>query len=351
MGLTARIHKKLHAFALDVAIEAEAGVTALLGASGSGKSMTLKCIAGVETPDSGYIELDGRVLYDSARHIDLPPQKRHIGYLFQNYALFPTMSVAQNIAAGVRKGHAERRRVVAEKLEAFFLTGVADKLPGQLSGGQQQRVALARILASEPQAILLDEPFAALDSYLKWQMEAELMDTLSSFPGITLFVSHDRDEVSRDCSRVIVMQDGVSAPETSVRELFDHPASVSAARLSGCKNFAPAYADADGTVYIPAWGRKLRCMPPAAGEVAYVGLRAHLLHPVADGEENRIPCRIRRVTEQPFSFVLSLRVDGAAEDAPALRMEMTKEAYAALPRDGDALCVAIRAEDVLPLPD
>ena len=130
-----------------------------------GKSVTLKCIAGILTPDEGHIELDGVTLYDSAARINLPPQRRQVGYLFQQYALFPNMTVRQNIAAAVRD-KARRKSEVAEKLHQFQLEAVADQKPGQLSGGQQQRCALARILVSEPRAILLDEPFSALDSYL-----------------------------------------------------------------------------------------------------------------------------------------------------------------------------------------
>ena len=349
MALTVRIHKQLHTFALHADFTVEAGVTALLGASGSGKSMTLKCIAGIETPDSGYIELDGRVLYDSERRIDLAPQKRRIGYLFQSYALFPTMTVAQNIAAGVHKGRAERKRAVREKLEAFYLTELADKLPAELSGGQQQRVALARILASEPTAILLDEPFSALDSFLKWQLEQELHDTLAAFPGVTLFVSHDRDEVYRNCPRVIVVDEGVCEPTCDLHALFEAPGTLCAARLSGCKNFTRAALTKQGVLAVPAWNLSLCCRGATEG-ITHIGIRSHSLRPAAAGDGNRIPCRIVRRTEEPFAFVLMLAVDGAASDAPPLRVELSKAAYAALPA-GDALTVTVDPADILLLTD
>ena len=137
--------------------------------------MTLKCIAGIEKPDRGTITLDGRVLFDSEKHINLTPQQRRVGYPFQQYALFPNMTAAQNILCGIRTGsRAVKKEKLAALLRTFRLEGLEKKLPAQLSGGQQQRVALARILASEPQAILLDEPFSALDSYLKWELELEL---------------------------------------------------------------------------------------------------------------------------------------------------------------------------------
>ena len=134
--------------------------------------MTLKCIAGIEKPDKGKIVLDGVTLFDSEQHINLPPQKRRVGYLFQQYALFPSMTAEQNILCALTcSSREDRKEKFAALLRTFRLEGLEKKLPAQLSGGQQQRVALARILASEPQAILLDEPFSALDSYLKWELE------------------------------------------------------------------------------------------------------------------------------------------------------------------------------------
>ena len=152
--------------------------------------MTLKCIAGIEKPDRGTITLDGRVLFDSEKHINLTPQQRRVGYPFQQYALFPNMTAAQNILCVIRTGsRTEKKETLAALLRTFRLEGLEKKLPAQLSGGQQQRVALARILASEPQAILLDEPFSALDSYLKWELE--LGDLLGAFDGPILWVSHE----------------------------------------------------------------------------------------------------------------------------------------------------------------
>ena len=192
MSLLVDIKKDFGRFRLDAAFETDSGsVMGLLGASGCGKSVTLKCVAGIERPDEGRIVLDGRVLFDSAKRIDLTPQQRRVGYLFQNYALFPNMTLAQNIAVGVRD-RAKRKETVARLVKAFYLEGSEGKYPRQLSGGQQQRTALARILASEPEALLLDEPFSALDSYLKWQVELELAELLDTFPGPVLFVTHDR---------------------------------------------------------------------------------------------------------------------------------------------------------------
>ena len=207
MALTVDLEKRLGDFHLQVNFQAGDEALALLGASGCGKSVTLKCIAGILRPDRGHIELDGKVLFDSRKSINLPPQQRGVGYLFQQYALFPHMTVAQNIAAALhrqpKKGRAETARRL---LETFHLTGLEQHYPAQLSGGQQQRVALVRILASKPQAILLDEPFSALDSSLKLELELELESMLEGFGGTVLWVSHDRAEVERHCRQVAVIE-------------------------------------------------------------------------------------------------------------------------------------------------
>ena len=212
-----------------------------------GKSVTLKCIAGIMAPDKGRIVLDGETLFDSEAHIDLTLQQRRVGYLFQQYALIPNMTVAQNIQCGIRTGsRAEKQQRAAEQLRRFQLEGLEKKYPAQLSGGQQQRVALARILASEPRAILLDEPFSALDSFLKWNLELELADLLAGFGGPILWVSHDLGECYRNCKTVCVMENGVSSPVTDMKTLVQHPATQGAARLAGCRNFLPTRRCGDG---------------------------------------------------------------------------------------------------------
>ena len=176
MGLYVNIAKRLNQFDLHVEFNLEAGVAGLMGASGSGKSMTLKCIAGVELPDRGKIVLDGKVLFDSEAKINLPPQKRNVGYLFQSYALFPNMNVVENIFCGLQaKGlnDAEASARAQVLIEKFKLQGLEKSYPRQLSGGQKQRVALARLLAADPEVILLDEPFSALDEDLKEDLQQE----------------------------------------------------------------------------------------------------------------------------------------------------------------------------------
>jgi len=173
MSLEVNITKKLDGFTLHANFTARSTATAILGASGCGKSMTLRCIAGIVKPDAGRIVLDGRVLFDSAQHIDLPPQQRGVGLLFQNYALFPNMTVEQNVLCGLKaeKDKAARKARCAEMLQAMRLESLAKRYPAQLSGGQQQRTALARILVGRHNILMLDEPFSALDSYLREEVE------------------------------------------------------------------------------------------------------------------------------------------------------------------------------------
>ena len=347
MALTARIEKRFGAFQLTVDLMAETGQPlALLGASGCGKSVTLKCIAGIERPDRGRIELDGRVLFDSEAGIDLPPQRRRVGFLFQSYALFPHMTVERNVAVCLGRMDKRRRRErTAELLALLHLEDQAALYPRQLSGGQQQRAALARILAAEPGVLLLDEPFSALDGFLKWQLEQELREVLERFPGPAVWVSHDRGEVYRNCSRVCVLEDGKSAPAASMAELMANPGTVAAARLSGCKNFAPVRpGPAPGLVEVPAWGLVLRA--PWREGAAALGLRADRVRPEEAGAVNAFPCQVVRVTEDVSSVFAALRPEAASPGAPPLWMELAKDAWAALP-DRERLWAAVRPEDLM----
>ena len=340
MSLFVDIEKKLGAFHLRSQFEAPDETMALLGASGCGKSMTLKCIAGIVTPDRGRIVLGDRVLFDSEKKINLPPQQRKVGYLFQQYALFPNMSVEQNILCGIRSGDkAEKRRVLAEKIRMFRLEGLEKKHPAQLSGGQQQRVALARILCSEPEAILLDEPFSALDSYLKWNLEIELADLLAAFNGPILWVSHDRDECYRNCRSVCVMEDGRTGEVTPMDEMIRHPESVSAAQLAGCKNFLIAV-EKNGAVYLPEWGMALPV--DAKGKTfTTLGIPDHA---VALSVSGTLRCTLCRVISGMEQDILLLRPEHCGEGAPALRVAAARKNSL---RAGETVCVALDAEKLL----
>ncbi|MBO7668900.1 MAG: ATP-binding cassette domain-containing protein, partial [Firmicutes bacterium] len=200
MSLEVDIRKKLHGFELDVSFNT-AGCSRLgvLGHSGSGKSMTLKSIAGIVTPDEGRIVLNDRVLFDSRKKINLPPQKRKVGYLFQSYALFPHMRIIDNIACGLQLSKKEARQngQIKQIVEMLHLDGLEERYPGQLSGGQQQRAALARILAFHPEIILLDEPFSALDEPLRAELQRQLAGILHSWQKEAILVTHSHAELRK----------------------------------------------------------------------------------------------------------------------------------------------------------
>lgn len=303
MSLKVDITKRFKGFTLAVSFNTENDVVGILGASGSGKSMTLKCIAGIETPDDGEIVLNGRVLYSSAQKINLKPQQRRVGYLFQDYALFPHMTVMQNIACGMAGNAKENRTEIERVLRDIGLDGTGGRLPGQLSGGQQQRVALARILASQPEVLLLDEPFSALDSYLKEKMQLQMKETLAKFAGDVLLVTHNRDEVYSLCGDTMVLHDGGVVTFGATKEVFRSPGQTQVARLTGCKNFSKAKKNGEHLVYAVDWDIELAVEESVTDEVTGIGVRAHSLVPSAhSGAQNYIPARILEEAETPFEW-------------------------------------------------
>ena len=325
MSLSVDIRKDLGAFRLDVRFGAEDGVTCLLGASGCGKSMTLKCIAGIERPDEGRIELDGRVLFDSERKIDLPPQQRRVGYLFQNYALFPNMTVRQNVLCGLcrERDREEKERRLRDMLRMLRLEGLENHRPHQLSGGQQQRVALARILVSEPRLLLLDEPFSALDGHLRDALKIELRDLLVRFGGSVLMVTHDRTEAYNMATRIAVMDKGSFLTLRPTKELFADPGSVQAAVITGCKNIAAARRIGEHTVEVPEWGVRLETKQRVGEGLSAVGIRAHYFNAAA--QQNRFPVRFVEEMEEPFETTLQFRFASQREDSPAIWWRLAKD--------------------------
>ena len=270
MSLIVDIRKGLGPTSLHACFTVAAGESlALLGPSGSGKSVTLKCIAGILRPDEGHIELDGAVLFDSAGHIDLPPQKRRVGYLFQQYALFPHMTVEQNIAAAL-PDRARREKELPELLRRFRLEGVARQKPRTLSGGEQQRAALARLLASHPRCILLDEPLSALDAPLRAQLELELQLALEDFSGPMVWVTHDRGEAWRNCREVCVIHHGRTRPPRAKEDLFRAPRDLVEAQMGGVENVFEGVKTSN-SVQLPQLGLTLplppvpSSAPPAPG--------------------------------------------------------------------------------------
>ncbi len=309
-GLCLEIHKQLSSFKLSVALSADRETLGILGASGSGKSMTLRCIAGLETPESGRIVLNGKVLFDSQKGINLPSSQRRIGFLFQNYALFPHLTVAQNIAFGLQKlPKSERQRRVAEQLVRVQLQGMEDRYPHQLSGGQQQRIALARALAIEPVALLLDEPFCALDTHLRSQMEKQLISLLTTYQGVTLFVTHNLEEAYRVCRNLLVLSEGKAIATGPKENIFERPANFTVAQLTGCKNFSQARVVSPQLVEAVDWGCTLQIIEPIPKTLTYVGIRAnHLVFTDDPTTENTISVWLVQTSETPHRVTLYLKL-------------------------------------------
>lgn len=303
MTIEVSIQKRLgRDFHLDVDFRSEGGCLGILGASGSGKSMTLKCIAGIETPDAGRIVVGGRTLFDSAGDVNLKPQQRRVGYLFQNYALFPKMTAEENIGAGASGPAAERRRLVSGLVARFRLEGLERLLPHQLSGGQQQRVALARMLAAAPDILLLDEPFSALDSHLHEQMQLRLGEIVRERRDVVM-VTHSRDEAYKLCGSLLVLDGGRGLGHGATRELFDNPRKLRIARLTGCKNFSRMERLSPFRVRALDWGLELDVDRPVPDDVDYIGVRAHDLVPLGDEDtavDNAVEMRVKECSEEPF---------------------------------------------------
>ena len=313
MAINVQIKKKLGSFRLDIRFQSDSKRIGILGASGCGKSMTLKSIAGIETPDEGRIEVEGRTLFDRESKVNLKPQKRNVGYLFQNYALFPTMSVEKNIAAGLKGSRQENDRRVREMIGKFQLEGLEKRLPGQLSGGQQQRVALARIMAYEPDVILLDEPFSALDMYLRDQLQQELIRMLEDYEGTVIMVSHNRDEVYRFSEELLIIDQGRIAASGETKELFQNPVSKEAARLTGCKNFSRARRIDGHTLDAQDWGITLHIKGEIPDYTEWVGYRAHDFVPMwGERGENMLRADIESSAVLPFERNYYLRPENTA---------------------------------------
>ena len=341
MSIYVDIEKTLGRFHLNVKLQGGDEVLALLGASGCGKSLTLKCIAGVERPDRGRIEVDGITLFDSERRINLSPQERRTGLMFQNYALFPNMTVLENIRSGAlrEKDRAKRGESVMQAMELLGLTELAAHYPSQLSGGQQQRTALARILVSDPRILLLDEPFSALDSHLRFHLERELLHVLRRFGKTAVLVSHDRDEVFRLADSVAVMDRGRIETVGEKKKVFAQPETRAAAILTGCKDITRIKKIAGRRVTALDWGVELVCAADI-GDAEYIGVRMHDIS--LGGGQNAIDCDVVDEIENPFSVTVMLR---AGENGDPFGMELDKELWHTL--RGEKVTVNIPPEQIL----
>ena len=301
------IQKKLKEFDLDVGFELKKGCLGILGPSGCGKSMTLKSIAGIVDPDNGFVSLTTdkeTVYFDSNNKINIKPQKRNVGYLFQNYALFPNMTVEENVAAGLEKDHDEK--IVYDMIKRFHLDGLEKRYPRQLSGGQQQRVALARILAYGPDVILFDEPFSAMDTYLKEQLRVELVNLLNSFDGLSILVTHDRDEAFQFCDELLILDEGQIIAKGDTRELFENPKKVEVARLTGCKNISKIEIIDEYHLKSLDWGCIFEVSEKISPNITHIGIRAHDFVAAEKDDVNSIDTSNSKKLEMPFEWRITL---------------------------------------------
>ncbi|MDR2468722.1 MAG: ATP-binding cassette domain-containing protein [Spirochaetaceae bacterium] len=293
--MTIRILKQLSpTFTLDIDLETQSDCPlGILGVSGAGKSMTLKCIAGLETPDEGFIELDGTVLFDSNRRINLKPQERRAGYLFQHYALFPHMTLLENLTVVLTSSQYEKNECAYHWIDKFGLAGLEHRFPRKLSGGQQQRAALARIFLSNPRAMLLDEPFSALDADLCEYMRIEIAGLINGMMAEnfqnTILVTHSRDDVFALCQDLAIMDSGRVIARGKPETVFNNPGTVQAARLTGCKNISSIKHINDFEFEALDWGTHLRVIKPLARETTHIAIRAHHLEAGFGRDFNEIP--------------------------------------------------------------
>lgn len=306
MSLSVSIKKSFPAFTLDVDIEAGNETIGWLGESGCGKSLTMRCIAGIETPDEGKIVVNGKTFFEREAGkrpaVNLSPQERKTALLFQNYMLFPNLTVAENVAAGIDRKlpKGERNAQVDAELKRFGLDGFGKRYPSQLSGGQQQRVALARMLAAKPDILMLDEPFSALDAHLKGVLEQNLAGLFETFHGTILYVSHDIDEALRFCDRIAVIEKGHVMEVSTGNNLVNNPQSAASIRLSGCKNTTPAHRIDDHRVLLPAWGIEVETDKPAPQNLTYMGVRAFFLERAKEPGRNTYRVRVVRTSDSRF---------------------------------------------------
>lgn len=308
MSIDISITKKFKDFTLQTSFRSDASVTGILGVSGCGKSMTLRSIAGIERPDSGHIIINGKTLFDSQKRICLKPQQRRTGYLFQNYALFGKMSVEKNIMAGARGSRTEKKEKAEELIHMFELDGLEKRLPHQLSGGQQQRTALARLLASEPEIILLDEAFSALDSQLRERLQYEFIKVLESSAIPAIIVSHDRDEIYKLTENTVIMDNGRVCRCGNTKDVFLSPGDSVSARLTGCRNISPCRIEGKRLLFAEDWGIYLETEYDIDKNVKFVGIRAHDICAAPDNcTLNTVNVSEERVLESPFEYTRILR--------------------------------------------
>lgn len=315
-----------HRFNLDIEVQTQATRIGILGASGCGKSATLKAIAGLVTPEYGHIVIDDEVLFDRQCKINVSPAKRRCGLLFQNYQLFTNMTVEQNIAMGlIRQNHVSRwgraktpqaQAIIERYLDLLHIRTLAQQPVYHLSGGQQQRVALARMLASNPRIVMLDEPFSALDAHLKTELYPQLKNLLDGIDRTVLYVTHDIDEVCRFCDWLVVIDNGQIVEMGSKQQILHHPKSLAALKLGGGHVILPATRLTSSQVQIEGLNQPLQVEADLANQVSAVGISQRNLkilppdtrHAEVACSANLLAARVRCVTHARHRLLVSCQL-------------------------------------------
>ncbi|MGK0466359.1 MAG: ABC-type sulfate/molybdate transport systems ATPase subunit [Clostridium sp.] len=352
VGLEVHIEKKLPGFELKVDFKADNDILGFLGASGSGKSMTLSCIAGIVTPDRGKIVLNGRVLFDSQNNIDIPIRERKVGFLFQNYALFPNMTVEQNIAFGLSKDISKDDRTykINKKILDLQLSGMEKRFPYELSGGQKQRVALARALVVEPEILLLDEPFSALDEHLKNTMVMQLKEDLLEFKGTSIFVTHNMEEAYQLCNNIVIIEEGSIDAIGHKDVIFDTPPTLCAMKLTGCKNISKARKVGNSILEAINWGCRITFNYEIEDNITAIGIRSHYIEIDDDDEDiNTFNCWVVFTSETLFRTQAYLKFTKPIEDEKDYQImwDMSKEEWDLVKNKPLPLKIIIRSEKLI----
>lgn len=347
------LKKSLPGFCLKVRFQAQRLPLGILGASGAGKSMTLRCIAGLERPEQGCIVLNGRVLFDGKGGVNVSSCDRNISIVFQNYALFPHLTVAQNIAFGIPHPKQQRAPIVATWLTKLDLSGLGHRYPHQLSGGQQQRVALARALAREPDLLLLDEPLSALDTYLRSHVEILLRQVLSHYDGITLFITHKLEEAYRLCPNLMVLSHGQIAAAGTREEIFRQPSTVEVARVTECKNFSTARHLKGTWIEALDWNCQLRVTAPLPNNSTHVGIRAHHIqfvpHPHGDNTFPGWPATISE-TQHRVTVYIKLHSEPSTSDDYHLQAEVYREQWQQIKQQSLPWSIQLAPDTIIVMP-
>jgi len=317
--LQVNIQKQLPEFLLDIAfsIDLEQHPLGILGASGAGKSTLLRCIVGLETPDRGRIVLGNKILFDSAARINLSPQKRRVGLVFQNYALFPHLTVTENIAFGMSPEQSTQvaQTEITQRLQQLNLLGTEHCLPHQLSGGEQQRVALARVMASKPELTLLDEPFSALDTNLKTKLTPLFQELFAEYSGLSLYVTHNLKEAYQFCPQLLLIDRGKVIAWDTRQNIINHPPNIQTAQTTGCRNFSTVQKIAPQVVKALDWQCNLQLKQPIADSINQIGIHNRAVIVVnTKPETNTFPVWLTKHIEFPSNVTLYLKLHSSPSD-------------------------------------